>query len=138
MVVNRPVYMDDIRAGIYFFATKTSEVFKTSRLRVFSDKNLQVKESLSAQQVGNRGEFQTAGKHGEAWRFLETVVFRWWFFNWVFPKVVGVPPKSSMFIGFSIIFTIHFGVPLFLETPNSKFCLGKVHFFKWVANNHQL
>ncbi len=26
-------------------------------------------------------------------------------------------PKSSLLIGFSIIFTIHFGVPLFLETP---------------------
>ena len=26
-------------------------------------------------------------------------------------------PKSSISIGFSIIFTIHFGVPLFLETP---------------------
>ena len=25
-------------------------------------------------------------------------------------------PKSSILIGFSIIFTIHFGVPLFLET----------------------
>ena len=25
--------------------------------------------------------------------------------------------KSSILIGFSIIFTIHFGVPLFLETP---------------------
>ena len=31
----------------------------------------------------------------------------------------GGPPKSSMFIGFSIIFTIHFGgkIPLLLETP---------------------
>ena len=29
----------------------------------------------------------------------------------------GKPPKSSILIGFSIIFTIHFGVPLFLETP---------------------
>ena len=29
----------------------------------------------------------------------------------------GFPPKSSILIGFSIIFTIHFGVPLFLETP---------------------
>ena len=29
-------------------------------------------------------------------------------------------PKSSILIGFSIIFTIHFGVPLFLETPISK------------------
>ena len=28
-------------------------------------------------------------------------------------------PKSSILIGFSIIFTIHFGVPLFLETPIS-------------------
>ena len=31
--------------------------------------------------------------------------------------MVGFPPKSSILIGFSIIFTIHFGVPLFLETP---------------------
>ena len=30
-------------------------------------------------------------------------------------------PKSSILKGFSIIFTIHFGVPLFLETP---MCLG--------------
>ena len=29
----------------------------------------------------------------------------------------GGPPKSSILIGFSIIFTIHFGVSLFLETP---------------------
>ena len=29
----------------------------------------------------------------------------------------GGTPKSSILIGFSIIFTIHFGVPLFLETP---------------------
>ena len=34
------------------------------------------------------------------------------------PKIgVVKPPKSSILIGFSIIFTIHFGVPLFLETP---------------------
>ena len=32
-------------------------------------------------------------------------------------------PKSSILIGFSIIFTIHFvGPPLFLETPTSFFC----------------
>ena len=31
----------------------------------------------------------------------------------------GGPPKSSILIGFFIIFTIHFGVPLFLETPRS-------------------
>ena len=35
-----------------------------------------------------------------------------------FPKIVGFPPKSSILIGFSIVFTIHLGVlPLFLETP---------------------
>ena len=27
----------------------------------------------------------------------------------VFPKIGGKPPKSSILIGFSIIFTIHFG-----------------------------
>ena len=31
----------------------------------------------------------------------------------------GFPPKSAILVGFSIIFTIHFGVPLFLETPIS-------------------
>ena len=31
-------------------------------------------------------------------------------------------PKSSILIGFSIIFTIHFGVPLFLETPIYNDC----------------
>ena len=35
---------------------------------------------------------------------------------WMVPKilVVGFPPKSSILIGFSVIFTIHFGVPLFV------------------------
>ena len=37
--------------------------------------------------------------------------------TWMFPKIVGFPPESSILIGFSIIFTIHFWVPLFLETP---------------------
>ena len=34
---------------------------------------------------------------------------------WMFPKIVGFHPKSSILIGFSIIFTIHFGgkVPLY-------------------------
>ena len=34
---------------------------------------------------------------------------------WMFPKIVGFPPKSSILIGFSIIFTIHFGgnTPIF-------------------------
>ena len=32
----------------------------------------------------------------------------------------GCSPKSSILIEFSIIFTIHFGVPLFLETPTNR------------------
>ena len=40
--------------------------------------------------------------------------------KWVFPKIVGFPPKSSILIGFSIIFTIHFGgkSPYFWKHPN--------------------
>ena len=34
--------------------------------------------------------------------------------------MVGFLPKSSILIGFSIIFTIHLGVPLILETPIVK------------------
>ena len=34
---------------------------------------------------------------------------------------MGKPPKSShLFIGFSIIFTIHFGIPRFLESPKYR------------------
>ena len=40
--------------------------------------------------------------------------------------MVGFPPKSSILIGFSIIFTIHFGVPLFSETSISKYQWTKV------------
>ena len=46
---------------------------------------------------------------------------------WMFPKIMGFPPKSSMFRGFSMIFTIHFGVPLLLETP--------IYHFLWTQNN---
>ena len=37
---------------------------------------------------------------------------------WMFPKIVGFTPKSSILIRFSIIFTIHFGVPLCLENTH--------------------
>ena len=40
--------------------------------------------------------------------------------TWMFPKIGGKTPKSSILIGFSIIFTIHFGLPLLLETPTTK------------------
>ena len=38
---------------------------------------------------------------------------------WVFPKMMGKHPKSSILIGFSIIFTIHFGgfPPIFGNIP---------------------
>ena len=37
---------------------------------------------------------------------------------WMFPKIVRFStPNHPFLIGFSIIFTIHFGVSLFLETP---------------------
>ena len=37
----------------------------------------------------------------------------------MFPEIVGFPPKSSILMGFSIIFTIHFGgnTPIFGSTP---------------------
>ena len=39
----------------------------------------------------------------------------------MFPKIVGFPPKSSHFkTVFPLFSPIHFGVPLFLETPNRK------------------
>ena len=47
---------------------------------------------------------------------------------WVFPKIGVFPPKSSILIGFSIIFTIHFGIPLFLET--SIYVQEKEYFFQ--------
>ena len=49
--------------------------------------------------------------HCQIWRkmlrcvLLEGILFTT---KWVFPKI-GVPPKSSILIGVSIIFTIHFG-----------------------------
>ena len=41
-----------------------------------------------------------------------------WSSKWMFAKIVGFSPQIiHLFIGVSIIFTIHFGVfPLFLET----------------------
>ena len=51
---------------------------------------------------------------------------------WMLPKIVGFPPKSSILIGFSIIFTIHFGgcspivdlrftsCPLWFSTPTGQ------------------
>ena len=53
--------------------------------------------------------------------------------TWMFPKIVGFPPKSSILRGFSIIFTLHFGVPLFLETTSQGpcCCLDSSVFSSW-------
>ena len=40
-------------------------------------------------------------------KFSNGCFLKWWVF----------PPNHPFLVGFSIIFTIHFGVPLFLETP---------------------
>ena len=60
------------------------------------------------------------------------------------PKIGVFPTKSSILIGFFIMFTIHFGVPLFLETPicpmgleiftyNLSFIVGKYTVpFPWI------
>ena len=54
-------------------------------------------------------------------KFDYIIFFRWVgsTTNWMFPKIVGFyPPNHPILIGFSMIFTIHFGgPPLFLETP---------------------
>ena len=43
---------------------------------------------------------------------------------WVFPKIV-VPPNHPIVIGFSIIFTIHFGgFPPIFGNIHLKFCFG--------------
>ncbi len=36
---------------------------------------------------------------------------------WVLNQKLGYPPKKSILTGFSMKYTIHFQVPLFLETP---------------------
>ena len=72
-------------------------------------------------------------KINQSRRMLETLTFQfrktWRFFSkftaiscegiWVFPKIGGFPPKGSISIGFSIIFTIHFWgpIPIFGNTP---------------------
>ena len=60
---------------------------------------------------------------------------------WMFPKILGFPSKSSIFIGFSIIFTIHFGgnSPIFwistyisAQHISKKPCLSLMQF--WIQD----
>ncbi len=65
--------------------------------------------------------------------------------TWVFPKIM-VPPKSSILIGFSLIFTIHFGgekTPIFgniltshQKTRNGQWRCWSV--FEWVDTQRNL
>ena len=82
--------------------------------------------------VGNSHELLGLGSAVDAKRAVDLLVFDllsdWWWFAILWFAILqmgvsknsGFSPKSSILIGFSIIFTIHFGVPLFLETP--KYC----------------
>ena len=48
----------------------------------------------------------------------------------MFPKIVGkIPPNHPILIRFSLIFTIHFGVSLFLETTTTTFAPKCVFLF---------
>ena len=60
--------------------------------------------------------------------------FQW---KWMFPKNSGTP-KSSILIGFSIIFTIHFGVPVFLETPNDVCPTTLFPFFARISSTRKV
>ena len=80
----------------------------------------------------DRHDSRTHSKHAHecASRYLPANLVR--FLNLILgmgvePKIGGNPPISSILIGFSIIFAIHFGgqIPLFLETsvsPEQVFC----------------
>ena len=54
---------------------------------------------------------------------------------WGFLKIVGFPPKSSILIGFSIIFTIHFGVfPYFWSSTHMIQASFRMLFFSSVVS----
>ena len=61
----------------------------------------------------NKGHWVAAHNPGVLTFVNRNFQKRW---NGCFQKY-GKTPKSWILIGFSVIFTIHFGVPLFLETP---------------------
>ena len=65
--------------------------------------------------------------------------FLWSFWNlmlkmWMFPKIVGFPPKSSNLIGFSIINIINYpfwGIPIFGNTHVNKNVHSQKSWVKW-------
>ena len=78
----------------------------------------ETRASMQQHQVGEPRHFFCTVKKWVTKNFPGFLFF-WGKNIWMFPKIVGFPPKSSILIGFSIIFTIHFGAPLFLETSIS-------------------
>ena len=52
---------------------------------------------------------------------------RSWLSRWMFPKMVGFPPKSSIWVGFSIINHPFWGTPDFWKHP------GRIFFGGWVG-----
>ena len=76
------------------FATSRATKWPPSRSRTALGKPTASARALNQSPAKQNGGFS----HG--------CFLKWWY-----------TPKSFIFIGFSIIFTIHFGVPLFLETP---------------------
>ena len=53
-----------------------------------------------------------------------------WEWKSIGPKIVGFPPKSSISIGFSIILTSHFGVPLIFG--NTHIVVKIIHYELWI------
>ena len=49
---------------------------------------------------------------------LKRTCCSWWIIKWMFPKVVAIPPKSSILIGFSSINHPFWGTTIFGNTPN--------------------
>ena len=50
---------------------------------------------------------------GHGWKVTRRYPSKW---IWMFPKIVGFPPKSSILIGFSIINHPFWGIPIFGNT----------------------
>ena len=78
-------------------------------------------EKISPGRTTSRGSFfpsrstvgipnLSAKRRSQTWKWDEA----WLDIQWVFPKIGGFFPPNHP--GFSMIFTIHFGVPKFLET----------------------
>ena len=111
-------------------------------VRLFWNENTKSRKSLKTEDHVSINETQAFGNPSAVWALRQAMrdmswkVGSRWFEQfilgnrlWMFPKT-GVPPKSSNLIGFSIIFTIHFGgnTPIFGNTQIGWFedCLAEL------------